>query len=46
MSWFVPSQQQRAMWSLYHPSPRSGGEDNQKKKAKFMGWDKDSLTEQ
>jgi len=26
----------RAMWSLYHPSPRSGGEENGKKKAKKL----------
>jgi len=38
--------QQRTKQSLYRPSPGWGGEENWKKKAKFMGWDKGSLTEQ
>jgi len=31
---------------LCHPSPHWGGEENGKKKAKLVGWVKDSLTEQ
>jgi len=46
MSWFGPGQQQRATRSLYRPSPRWGGEENRKKKAKLIGRDKRSLTEQ
>jgi len=35
------------MWSLYHPSPHRGGEENGKKKGKkLVGQDKGSLTEQ
>jgi len=30
---------------LYHPSPQWGWEENGKKKVKFLGRDKDSLTE-
>jgi len=45
VSWYSPGQQQRNMQSLYCPSPRWGGEENQKKVAKLMGQGKDSLTE-
>jgi len=38
-----PSHQQSAMRLL---ARRWGGEENWKKAAKLMGWDKDSLTEQ
>jgi len=34
------------MWLLYCPSPCWGREENQKKKAKLVDWDKDSLTAQ
>jgi len=37
--------QQRTRRSLYQPSPWCGGEENWKKKAKLVGWDKGSLTE-
>jgi len=46
LSWFGPGWQQRTMWSIYRPFPRWGGEENRKKKAKLVGWDKDFLTEQ
>jgi len=36
----------RATQLLYRPSPCWGGEENGKKKAKLVGGDKDSLTEQ
>jgi len=42
---FSPRQQQGTMWSLSHSSPHWDWEENRKKKAKLMGWDKDSLTE-
>jgi len=38
--------QQRTTWSLYHPSPHWGGEENGKKKAKLVGRGKGSLAEQ
>ena len=34
------------VWSLYRSSPHWGGEKNGKKKAKLVGRDKGSLTEQ
>jgi len=46
MSWFGPGWQQRAPWSLYRPSSHWAGEEKGKKKAKLVGWDKGSLTEQ
>jgi len=46
MSWFSPSWQQRTAWLLSHSSaPQQDGEENQKEKAKLVGWDKNSLTE-
>ena len=45
-SYLGPGRQQRTTRSLYCPSPRLGGEEIQKKKAKLVGLDKDSLTEQ
>jgi len=38
--------QPRSTRSLSHPSPRWGGEENGKKKAKLVGRDKGNLTEQ
>jgi len=32
---FGTGQQQRTTWSLYHPFPHGGGEENGKKKAKL-----------
>ena len=46
MSWFSPSWQQRPTRSLYCPSFCGGGEENQKKKIKLVGLDKDRLIEQ
>jgi len=46
LSWFILGWQQRTTRSLYHPSPWWGGDDNWKKKAKLLGRDRDSLTEQ
>jgi len=46
VSWFDPGWQQRATWSLYRPSPHLGWEENWKKKAKLVGRDKGSPTEQ
>jgi len=34
------------MWLPTHSSPWWDGEENQKKKAKLVCWDKDNLTEQ
>jgi len=46
LSRFGPGQQQRTKQWLCCPSPHWGGEENGKKKTKFVVWDKDSLTEQ
>jgi len=46
MPWFSPGRQQRATQLLCRPSPCWGGEQNGKKKAKLVGGDKGSLTEQ
>jgi len=46
MSWFGHGWQKRATWSLYCPSPCWGGDENEKKKAKLMGRNKGTLTEQ
>jgi len=45
LSWFSPIRKQRTTWPLYHLSPWWCREDNGKKKAKLVGWNKDSLTE-
>jgi len=44
--WFGPVRQQKTKWLLCRLSPRWGGEENEKKKAKLMGQEKGSLTEQ
>ena len=46
VSWFGLSQQQRTTQPLNRPFPQQGGEENGKKKAKLVGQNKDSLTEQ
>jgi len=46
MSWFSSGWQPRTMRLFYHPCPWWGEKENGKKKAKLVGRDKDSLTEQ
>jgi len=46
LSWFSLSQQQKTSSHSLTRHPSCDGKENQNKKAKFMGWNKDSLTEQ
>jgi len=46
LSWFSPSWQQRTTWLLSHSFPLWDWEENRKEKAKLVGWDKNTLTEQ
>ena len=44
--WFAPGRQQGTTQSLYRPSPSWDGKKNGKKKAKLLGQNKGSLTEE